>query len=148
MPNLFNRYRTVLLCPRNLKLLEPPHFLMVEWMAFRMAFATLCIGLVHFLYAQAVESGLLQADPASYSYHIGQVFLCIVTATCISGALYRLYQRKITPEQFAWITDVHSRMKLPAPVMEMTRLELALYVYRFYELDKEDQERYHPVWYE
>lgn len=148
MPNLFTRFRTVMFSPRNLKLIEPPHFLMAEWMALKMVLATLCLGLVHFLYAQAGESGLLQADPASYSYHIAQVFLCLVTATCITGTLYRLYQRKITPEHFAWISDVHSRLKLPAPVMEMSRLELALYVYRFYELDKEDQDRYHPWNYE
>ncbi|WP_408601495.1 hypothetical protein [Pseudomonas sp. PLMAX] len=144
MPTLFKRYRTVLFYHRNLKLLEPPYFLMAEWMALKMVFATLCLGLVHFLYAQAGESGLLQVAPASYSYHMAQVFMCLLTSLCMSGTLYRLYQRKITPEQYSWITDVHPLLKLPAPVVEMTRLELALYVYRFYELNQADQDRYHP----
>lgn len=144
MQNLFTRYRTVLLNTYNLKLFDSPCFFTAEWAVLKGVVVSLCLGLVHFLYAQAGESGLLQVDPASYTYHTAQMLICLVTALCVSGALCSLYQRPITAEQFTWISEVHSLLKLPAPVMEMTRLELATYVYRFYELDKVDQDRNHP----
>lgn len=143
-----SRYLAVAFSPHNLQLFKPPYFLFAEWMAVKMVIGAFCLGIAHLAVVLAMDSGLAQLEPDSYRYHAQSILIDGLVVILSLAGLYKLYSRRITTAQFAWCSDVHGHMDMPAPTMGVRRLELALYAYRFNDLEEGLQERYHPFNYE
>lgn len=148
MRNSLSRHLAVIFAPQNsiFRLRQRTPFLDVELGVFHYATILFFTNIVCVLIELSFY--LTQANPP-YRDLVGALFLLTgLTVPCLLGVLYKLYNRRITRNQFLWCSEVHTYMGLPAPTVDMRRLELALYDYRFQDLDESIRDRYNPFKYE